>query len=279
MVSVYHEIEDFFAWNPTPLEIGSDHVPSKNTRPPCLFDKHLDDSLILKHLVHLPSLPNVLGNVTETAFTEFRNRCKAIPQFGDFTPDWVEKFAGKVQMKDESTVVQFYRQISEQCAAIASTLALTHEPAACESVLDFTQAVGGTQATSDGTFRLFDSADSAASAGIDDEKKAVSQMVIDVFSRNIGLLEFKNLKAGKEQFMKAVEALAHEPGFFPWQPCVFQDCGTGCKTKTGLKTVKGARMGFDALSSPWASSVTECLQQTQEEDPGSQARKRNHDGS
>lgn len=278
--NVYDEIRHLFSWNPPSL-VMKDHVTSDRTRNTKSFDSHLNDKQALEYLEVLPSLAEIFGKIADSALESFEATTHNVPlSLGKLPTTKHRKRAvadAGINVKNEEDVQIFYEETTAKfCAPVASTLALSSTPSSINPAFRFTSSlVSKSYADPDGALAfLLDNI--TPEMGIGPEKREQLQSAVRYFGTPAlyaVFMEFKSLKAGSKDFMNAILELAKEPGKFPYQGCLHGACGSRCVTPSGSQVVTGARMGFDAKSSPWGASIAQFRKATGKQTSTSRKRK------
>ncbi|RDB15990.1 hypothetical protein Hypma_003539 [Hypsizygus marmoreus] len=252
------ELEKLFDWNPQVYRGKC----SPSTRPPAFFDQHLDDQLILKKIVHLPTLAADIAGIVD----KFLPSDRILPSLPtDFNKrDWWEKQSRDVAFDPvhlELQVISNFSDLQAKFAPVAAGLAF----AECwDSKLFSWKNAKGTygHAVPDGFFSIRPPVDELSAAKYSKTKESLTD--ITKYFQNIGVWEFKNLDAGAKVHLEGILVLSNTKGPFPWSKCQDQTNCAGHYDASG-PVVRGAPVGFDSTDS-FCQQPSDPAQE--EKDPG-----------
>lgn len=262
------ELDDLFAWNPPCLVFfpkqASGKKASTSTRKPAFFDLHFSGKLILKRVVHLPSLVKDLARTVDVALDATKH---ALPELTGHFPTTEErmKVAERLEsyVSDEGGVCELYsRTTAEYCSIVASTLALHPKAPRWMPLIRWTQAVSSSKhAIMGAELTFYQAADTEAGKRREEIIKTMGsgrRHILEMMRKKRSPLmtyEFKSLSAGSEEVMTAVPKLGH----FEWAYC--RSARTPCrppdherkKIRDEVEAI--GEPGPDARRSPWDIQV------------------------
>lgn len=243
-----HEIlQAALDWHPETLNAVQG---SSSTREPAFFDMHMDERLILKNLVHLPSMTKSFRDIVDEKLrTSTGEPVPLPPAKGFYTTEKVLDLEAEIApqaWKEIDVQNRYLRVTSVFLLRIASTLAL--------QLTDWGQhffswnvanADMSKNAIGDGFFQIKPD----ASPILDDPATFKTLGQIAHWFPNVAIWEFKNLFAGSKLRLDDILTLAQEDEPFPWIKCPGSiKCSRHYDTNTGKVSVQGAPMGVDAAS-------------------------------
>jgi hypothetical protein len=252
------ELEEFWGWRPPFLNAAKDHIKSDQTRAPTHYDMHMDESLILKRIVPLPSLLTDLKNVVDESVIAARSILPRIKKASEFPHQGTRAATMRntsTSMVDEEGVINFYVDTTAKfCAPVASMLGLQHRRWR-SSLICKRQPQQRAFAIADAFLKINPKIhdDGFLSSPLQPEVQSGLEAIAEANILHLAVWEFKNLLAGRLNVMRAIGSLG---GPFKWLVCTQEDGENSCKTPTkhlrhGKRTITGSRMGFDATETPW----------------------------
>lgn len=218
------------------------------TRPPAFFDRHLDDSLILKNLVYLPSMEKSLKSKVDGYLRSAAGeRIELPPNAGFYNRHRVRGAECEVEteiLAEADVQIRYLRTTSTFLCRVASTLALKLPDWKTHFFhWEATQSGNRSNAVGDGFLKI--------KADINPEIPAATFKTLQDIQNwfpNTAIWEFKNLTAGAEHHLQDIVRLSLEDSPFPWVKCAGKrDCTKHFDKNTGQTAITGARMGLDAL--------------------------------
>ena len=239
---------------PTTFAYSERWSRSKASRPPAFFDKHLAPELILKHILHLPSLVKNITGTVDTALKSIEDNNITLPPLtGMFSSalDREEYLASLPKgMKNELSVMEFYlRTTALFCAPVASVLALYPQFTRWTSILVWMRTPTRSSYTiADGSLKLsdLDMVSGSTSRKLLDAMDETTRMLVprlrDKFPDLINW-KMKNLSVGYDEVMQAILGFKAVP--FPWVRCNGKEC------RPKKHTVTSSLVGPDAIYTPW----------------------------
>ncbi|RDB15972.1 hypothetical protein Hypma_003519 [Hypsizygus marmoreus] len=233
------ELEKLFNWNPQEY-VGAG---SASTRAPNFFDQHLDDDLILKEIVHFPSLATDLAKNVDIFLPADRILPPFPPDFKDREDlDALSKSSVRVPVTNEKQVTFNFRTLQGTLPAVASALALGHDwDSPCFSWIVATK--GENHAVPDGYLSTCPLPKTETSGEIGPVIEELLKEISSTFPTP-GLLEFKTLRAGSKEHLEGIIMLSSPDELFPWCRCPGAHKCRGHYNASGLVTT-GAPMGPD----------------------------------
>jgi len=255
--TILQELNDLFSWNPPLLYFDPQKTKSTASRQPTYFDKHLSDDLILKRVVHVPSLVRNLAEIVDLALE------KAKPSLPPSTKHFItaeqrDDIVGRrgTQVRSEKGVATFFeRTTAEFCPPVASTLLL--HPGAVppwQSLIQYTSDVSSSgYAINDGEHAFIPQ--SLETIAGRNREKILEDMGVD--TRNIiqkmresrtplTTFELKGLTVGRAKVMHGITGMSE----FSWECCEFNPCEEA-NHKRGRNQAAQIVRGLDASRPPW----------------------------
>jgi hypothetical protein len=207
-------LQHILDWHPLPLQsLGG----ITSTREPADFDKHMDDQLILKHIIHLPSLTADLSNTVDTYLQDERGDPILLPSKAGFIGSRVMQTLDERNGQDaikEIEVQTRYNSIAKSLVPIASMLAFNLSDWSTHFFRWDLSAEGVKNAIADGYFK--NAADSNPPI---DPGTLQGFIQIANFFPNAAVWEFKSLVSGTKEHLEDIITLSKDPGLFPWVKC------------------------------------------------------------
>ncbi|KAG6827945.1 hypothetical protein H0H87_003310 [Tephrocybe sp. NHM501043] len=221
-------LNEFFDYKFPTFVPSPHHTTSTGTREPAYFDKHLDCNLRLRKVVYLPTLAAQFNDIFDDALKTYLKRHGTLPPVNDAFPTsqylrkrWKE--ATRDGIRDESSLQLIYHMtIAHYSSCVAATLEF-QLPAWYPAFLTWStkdpNPTSG-KAVADGFLTVKKVLGSKA---LEEYKAQIPPLcreyekVSDTI-RNIGIWEFKSLKAGKLAVFAAILDIAKLKEF-PWVSC------------------------------------------------------------
>lgn len=241
-------LADLLDWHPKTLVEKEGGGPG--TRPPAFYDMHLDDELILKNLVYLPSMEKSLKDKVNGYLYSAEGIPIELPLSSGFYDRrrlrGAERDVSSEVLAEADVQSLYMRTTATFLSSVASSLALklpdwnnrffTWEATA-------TKSVNRSQAVGDGFLKI----------QVEDKPKIPSAtfktlQTIQKWFPNTAIWEFKNLTAGAKHHLQNIYRLSQQDSSFPWVRCPGgHECPRHFDKNTGRAAVTGARMGPDAV--------------------------------
>lgn len=139
---VYEEIAALFDYNPPPPTL-SEESGIALSYPNVFYDRHLDSRLCLKHIEASPSLTIDLSELVVDELKLLKSRDQPLPLLRNedsrfITEDGRKRYPPRTTIWDAESVAHFYSRATYQnCAPVASTIALYPHGEAWGSILNF----------------------------------------------------------------------------------------------------------------------------------------------
>ncbi|KAF8074045.1 hypothetical protein FPV67DRAFT_783245 [Lyophyllum atratum] len=243
-------VRDYFEYSMPTLTRDKDHTPSRSTRLPASFDRHLEKHLRIDRVVYLPAFLADLKAVAEDALTKYIHQFPLPPTAGTCFPDHglrersVEQALLQRILNEKSVEEIYSRTVTRHCSIVASTLEF--QLPVWSSVHLRWQTIHGKEenenhAIADGFLEISDTSPASS--------LPMEYLDVPKDFPVIGVWEFKNMRAGSIEVFEAI--LEHATmSEFPWEGCQMGNfCAIDHPVKSGGVLKTWSKMGPDASQS------------------------------
>jgi hypothetical protein len=288
------DVQYLLGWNPSELEQDHHDVPKKGTatrggmssaqnppttipgrtttalstakrinqytRPASFYDKHLAESLVLKHVKLVESLvDNLAGTVDKTIKDAYQKGIKLPSKQGELlTGEYIESHTASMStlVLREEGVAEYYDHLTATfCLPVASTLALHPSSPHWASLLRWTRQVFNARfAIADGALQLAHVRTNFLEKvweTVDVDKRSLLERLRELYP-DIAVWEMKALAVGDEPVMQEIYKMGLGLKKFRWKFCEEGHCE---HDNTALRSMAETLLhapGVDALSPPWS---------------------------
>ncbi|KDQ31470.1 hypothetical protein PLEOSDRAFT_1102434 [Pleurotus ostreatus PC15] len=234
-VSPQSSINDILNHRAQPLGKARNHTTSTGTRAPALWDQHLDQAQILKHVGDYDDLVQHLDGLVE----EYAQKLGLFLSALEAELETCRNTDDPVMVKDEAEIVDYYsKAVGPACGIITSNLL-----GAESNILSWTKGTAVTQskAMGDGYLHL-DIKPICSSTSLGTDMKNNLLLVAAKFP-DLLVFEFKSLMFDTDAKFESLRAIAAEEDYC-WIRCLSGEC-TRTHYRQGQPQITCARMGPD----------------------------------
>jgi hypothetical protein len=237
---------------------------NKSTRPAYFYDKHLAQTLVLKHVKLLDSLVDDLAGTVDKTIKDMSEKGIELPSHVGVLRPWQlikgQTAISTTRVSREIGVAENYKDLTASfCLPVASTLALHPSSTDWSSLLRWTMEVTNTQfAIADGALQLQhipadDSHPLKILWNTVDADKRLLLAELPTRYRDIVIWEMKSLTVGDEIVMNEICYMGSSSQAFQWKFCKKGLCEhtEADLIRRMVPTLVNAP-GFDSLSPPWS---------------------------